>query len=227
LAYLLHIETATDTCSVCLSSDDTIIDVIETHNSRSHASLLSKFIEEIIIKNKIQYSSLSAISVSCGPGSYTGLRIGVSAAKGYCYALQIPLIAIPTLKSMASQVINHNQNALLCPMIDARRMEVYTALYHSDGSTIVEEEAIIIDEHFRKNHLINQSVCFFGNGAFKLPDNIKNNHHTIVIEDFKISSTGLVKLAYIDFSNQIFQDVAYFEPFYLKDFFSQPAKKQP
>ncbi|HMR46928.1 MAG TPA: tRNA (adenosine(37)-N6)-threonylcarbamoyltransferase complex dimerization subunit type 1 TsaB [Bacteroidia bacterium] len=218
MALLLHLETSTDTCSVCISDNETIIDCEETHNSKSHASLLAVFIDELLKRNRLTYKNIAAVTVSCGPGSYTGLRIGVATAKGLCFALNVPLISVPTLQSMANIANKQCNGQLLCPMIDARRMEVFTALLTPQLDFIEKENAVIIDNHFQHDVLSKNKICFFGNGAVKLPQSIKTNSNSIILEDFKMSATGLATLAFKKFTQQIFEDLAYFEPFYLKDF---------
>lgn len=219
MALLLHLETSTDTCSVCISDNETIIDCKETHNSKSHASLLAVFIDELLKQNQLTYKNIDAVVISCGPGSYTGLRIGVATAKGFCFALKVPLISVPTLQSMANNALKkcHGQ-LLLCPMIDARRMEVFTALFTPQLDYIEKENAVIINDHFQHDYLLKNKICFFGNGAEKLPESIKTNSNCTILDDFKMSATGLVTLAFKKFTQQTFEDLAYFEPFYLKDF---------
>lgn len=218
MALLLHLETSTDTCSVCISNNETIIDCEETHNSKSHASLLAVFIDELLKRNQLTYKNIDAVVVSCGPGSYTGLRIGVATAKGLCFALNVPLISVPTLQSMANIANKQYKGQLLCPMIDARRMEVFTALLNPQLDFIEKENAVIIDEQFHHDKLVKNKICFFGNGAAKLPDSIKINSNCSILDDFKMSATGLVTLAFKKFTQQTCEDLAYFEPFYLKDF---------
>lgn len=217
---LLHIETATDTCSVALSDKGKAIAVEETHNSRSHASLLSVFIENILKQNHFAYADLDAVVVSCGPGSYTGLRIGVASAKGLCFALSKPLIAINTLHSMAAWYTKNKNNAgfFYSPMIDARRMEVYTALYDDKLNLTKPVEAIILTEQFLKEELADKKIIFFGNGSQKFKEFVDENANAVFDDSFLISSQGMIELAEEKYKNKQFEDVAYFEPFYLKDF---------
>ena len=230
MSLLLLIETATDTCSVTLARDGKIISCEETHNSRSHASILTVYIDKIFKEANISLSQLDAIAISKGPGSYTGLRIGVASAKGLCYALEKPLISIPTLQSMAFIVsVWHTQNphftthdsrltTFFCPMIDAKRLEVYTALFDSSLNYLEETKAIILDEHFLENQLKENKIIFFGSGAAKLKPHLQNNSHAIFYDEFLISSKGMIALAEEKFSKKEFESVAYFEPYYLKDF---------
>jgi tRNA threonylcarbamoyladenosine biosynthesis protein TsaB len=224
VALLLLIETATDTCSVSLASDGKIIACEETHNSRSHASILTVYIDKILRENKISPQQLDGISVSKGPGSYTGLRIGVATAKGLCFALEKPLISIPTLQSMAF-LAKEQFNFLLCPMIDAKRLEVYTALFNQELNYLEETKAVILDEHFLENYLAKDKIVFFGNGAEKLKPLLQNNTSAIFYDAFLISSKGMIALAEEKFNKKEFEDVAYFEPFYLKDFVPTVSKK--
>ena len=232
--YILHLETATNNCSVALSANGELA-AIKEDNSKgySHATLLTVMAEELMISQKISFDELSAVCVNKGPGSYTGLRIGVSAAKGICYAKDIPLIAVDSLFSLASscaeehqsKIIKHagNGDYYLCPMIDARRMEVYTAIYDNMLNSVKNIDAEIIDEN-SFNDLIEQKPFFiFGNGAEKCTEVLshKNLHFLPGVES---SAKGLISPAYKKFLNKEFEDVAYFEPFYLKDFVAGKPK---
>lgn len=218
MSLILCIETATDSCSVCVASDKNILALKESHNSRAHASLLSVFIDEILASIKMPYQELDAIAVSCGPGSYTGLRIGAATAKGLCFALDKPLIAVPTLESMTAIFMDTNSGCdLFCPMLDARRMEVYTALFNHNMEYIKPVEAVILESNFLEEELKNKKISFFGNGSAKFRE-ICNNHNALFAEEFNLSATGLTSLAYQKYQQKQFEDIAYFEPFYLKDF---------
>lgn len=216
---LLCIETATDSCSVCVADEKGVVAVKESHHSRAHASLLSVFIDELLKENKIEYSSLDGIAVSCGPGSYTGLRIGAATAKGLCFALEKPLIAVHTLESMAHLFKNNAAgNAdYFCPMLDARRMEVYTALFNRELKYERPAEAVILEEDFLSDYLQQNNIQFFGSGSIKFK-NICKSEHAHFADDFNLSATGLVNLALHKYVQKQFEDIAYFEPFYLKDF---------
>jgi len=219
---LLSIETASDVCSVVLSNDQELIGIRESERKNSHAEVVTVFIDELFRENNLGKSQLDAVVVSKGPGSYTGLRIGVSTAKGLCYALNIPLIAINTLESMAAEILlktphKNLDNYLFCPMLDARRMEVYSALFDPSGNQIQETLAEIIDENSYANFLENNKVIFFGNGAEKCKGVIKNIN-AIFIDNIRPSAEYLVRPALEKFKKGKFEDVAYFEPFYLKDF---------
>lgn len=217
---ILHIETSTSVCSVALSENNQLIFTKADYKGMNHAALLSIFIEEALGLLKIRHKQPDAVAVSAGPGSYTGLRIGVSTAKGLCYALEIPLIAVSTLEIMTFQAISKietDENALFCPMIDARRMEAYTAIYNSKGKIQRDISADIIDEHSYRELLKNQTVYFFGNGSDKCKDTIKNPN-AIFISDVVPLAENMMHFAEKAFKEQKFEDVAYFEPFYLKEF---------
>lgn len=224
---ILLIETGTSTCSVALSENGNVISLKEQNEANIHASQITLFIQDVMKEADKNYSDLDAVAVSMGPGSYTGLRIGISTAKGLCYALDIPLIAIDTIEAMASGLIKSQdlpQNALLVPMLDARRMEVYTGIYRSDLNLVEKVSAKIIDENSFKD-FDSCELYFFGNGSDKfkaLFENQKNIHFV----DFSTSATHLNDLANKKFIANQFEDVAYFEPFYLKDFLVTTPKNK-
>lgn len=228
MALILQIETATQTCSVALAKDGVILDFIERTERNIHASVITLFIDELLRKNNFQFSDLSAVAISMGPGSYTGLRIGVSTSKGICYALDIPLIAVNTLEAMSSGFVsNHfsvNPDTLFCPMIDARRMEVYCAIYTSKTEVVLETKAEIIDENSFRDILDHQVVYFFGDGALKCESYLGTHFNARVIDDFESSARYLTAIAYQKYLQKDFVDVAYFEPFYLKDFVAGKKK---
>ncbi len=218
MSYLLNIETATHICSVALSNNGKTIDLIESYEDKTHAELLTVFIEQILERNHIDSKNLDAVCVSEGPGSYTGLRIGISVAKGICYGLKIPLISIPTLEAMAFGAKNKvSKHQILCPMIDARRMEVYTALYSSDLEIIEDTHAKIIDDNSFKEILENQALIFFGTGSEKCKSTILNPNAQFIDKTY-ISASNMSSLGFEKFKNKEFENVAYFEPFYLKEF---------
>ncbi|MDR1056758.1 MAG: tRNA (adenosine(37)-N6)-threonylcarbamoyltransferase complex dimerization subunit type 1 TsaB [Prevotellaceae bacterium] len=225
---ILYIETGSDICSVILSSGNSLLAIKESDNSRAHAQLLSVFIDEIIKENKLNYSDLNAIAVSKGPGSYTGLRIGVATAKGICFGLAIPLIAIDSLLSLTRiylQKYAGETDVIYCPMIDARRMEVYTALFDKNTRRIGDTRALIVDENSFAGVLENNKMVFFGDGAEKCKDVIK--HPNAVFADaIRLSAMGMVDEATQLYQNKQFEDVAYFEPFYLKDFVVTQSEKK-
>jgi len=224
--YILNIETSTKVCGVSLSKNGRLIDHNESNEGNSHAANLAPFIDELIKRNKLGYKDLSAIAISKGPGSYTGLRIGTSTAKGLCYSLDIPLIAINTLHSMAAHAKNlyaADFKGIFRPMIDARRMEVYSQAFSNQLDVISDVEAIVIDENSFKEEKEKQEVLFFGDGAEKCMETIKHKN-AIYFDQAEASSLGMVKLSYEAFNNKQFEDVAYFEPFYLKEFIAAISK---
>ncbi|HQI46189.1 MAG TPA: tRNA (adenosine(37)-N6)-threonylcarbamoyltransferase complex dimerization subunit type 1 TsaB [Bacteroidales bacterium] len=230
MPYILYLETATHVCSVAIAKNDRLIAIKETSIENSHSSLITVFVEEVIQEAKIQFTDLNAVCVSMGPGSYTGLRIGVSSAKGFCYALNIPLIAVNTLQSMANSYIQKNlaeitEATLLCPMIDARRMEVYSAIFNKDLDFIRITKADIVEENSYQEYLNNNSLIFFGNGAEKCESLLSKNPHTIFDKDFVPSAKGMISLALEKYKKQEFENLAYFEPYYLKDFIATTPKK--
>ena len=218
MTYILNIETATHICSVALSNNGETIDIEESFEDKTHAELLTVFIEKILERNNLTTKDISAIAVSEGPGSYTGLRIGLSVAKGLCYGLKIPLIFIPTLEAMANGANKSiDDDYMLCPMIDARRMEVYTALYNSKLEKEVEIHAKIIDVESFKEELKNNEIVFFGTGSDKCKESIVNPNATFLDNSF-VSAQYMSDLSYNRFMAKKFEDIAYSEPFYLKEF---------
>jgi len=229
LATILNIETATNVCSVALGKDGQLLSIKESAEERSHASQLTVLIQEVLGEAGLGVSDLNAIAVSKGPGSYTGLRIGVSAAKGLCYSLDIPLIAVDTLQAMANSFVQSNTdqiegNTLLCPMIDARRMEVYCAVYDSNLKVIDPVSAKIIDGNSFSGHLDKGKVLFFGDGAEKCKVELEDNNNADFDNDLSASASGMISLSENLFNNKAFEDVAYFEPYYLKDFVAGKPK---
>jgi tRNA threonylcarbamoyladenosine biosynthesis protein TsaB len=217
---ILHIESATKVCSVAISSNGKLIDCKEDASDQfMHGESLTLFIEELMQRNNLQMNDLAAVSVSSGPGSYTGLRIGVSTAKGFCYALKIPLIAIQTMESMAQLGKEKYPNSTLAPMIDARRMEVYCQIFNSDLSTLKDLSADILDEVTYSEY--EPFVCF-GDGAPKMHQLWQNRNITFDLELLP-SAKGQVRLANEKLIKQEFEDLAYFTPFYLKEFMAGGA----
>jgi len=217
MALILLIETATKSCSVSLSSENKIIACKEEVNKQySHAEKLTVFITELFKTQDFSIKDLDAIAVSKGPGSYTGLRIGVSTAKGLCYALDIPLISVSTLKVMAFRIAQEEESDLYCPMIDARRMEVYNAFYNRKNEEIRGIQADIIEVYSYQNEL-DKKVLFFGDGAQKCKQIIQHPNAKFLDNIFP-SSKDMLEIANEKFAEKDFEDIAYFEPFYLKDF---------
>jgi tRNA threonylcarbamoyladenosine biosynthesis protein TsaB len=230
MAVFLLIETATPVCSVALIKDTKPLAIKESRKENIHSSLITVFIKEACEEASLAMEQLDAIVVSKGPGSYTGLRIGVSVAKGLCYALDKPLISVPTLLSMANGARDlldegtKQQNALLCPMIDARRMEVYTAVYDKDLNVLIDTSAMIIDEKSFSQLLMDHRIYLFGNGAGKCKEIFTGHENVHFIDNFSLSSVFMTSLAEQAFKQNRFEDVAYFEPFYLKDFIAGKPK---
>jgi len=225
MALILNIETSTEVCSVALARDGVVIHSRENLTGQNHAMLVTVFIEELLAESNLAIEQLDAVAVSGGPGSYTGLRIGVSVAKGICYASRLPLISITSLEAMAHHVIHdpdHYQlpktnNVLFCPMIDARRMEVYTAFYDKEGRQVRDIQADIIDHQSYLPFLENNLVLFFGNGSAKCREAI-NHPNAIFINGIITRAENMIPLSERDFQLKKFVDIAYYEPFYLKDF---------
>lgn len=222
---ILCIETSTAVCSVALVDKGDVIAMRESLNGQNHAEKITVFIDEMMKETRMSYKELDAVAVSMGPGSYTGLRIGVSTAKGFCYAMEKPLIAVDTLAAMAygfisSQLsaISYQPSAIFCPMIDARRMEVYSAFFNEKLERISETEAIIIDENSFSDLKENHHLYLFGDGADKLATLFENDENITVVEKFHCSAAYMATLAEKAFKNKDFVDAAYFEPFYLKNF---------
>lgn len=227
MSCILHIETSTEVCSVSASQDGASIFSKEDFNGPSHAVVLGVFVDEALSFIDNHAIPLDAVAVSCGPGSYTGLRIGVSMAKGICYGRNIPLIAIPTPEVMTVPVLLFQdlpEDALLCPMIDARRMEVYAAIYDRALKVKREISVDIIDENSYSEFLAEHPVYFFGNGAAKCREKITHpNAH--FIENIHPLAKWMFPLAERAMAEKDFKDVAYFEPFYLKEFVASTPKK--
>lgn len=228
MACILHIETSTDVCSVALSEDGAVLFSKEDSNGPQHAVTLGVYVDEVLSMADSHAKRIDAVAVSCGPGSYTGLRIGASMAKGICYGRSLPLIALPTLKVLSVPVLLMDElpeDALLCPMIDARRMEVYSAIYDRALNPVKEVSADIIDENSYAEYLEKQPIYFFGNGADKCKK-VLTHPNARFIDNIKPLANWMFPLADRAFYNNEFQDVAYFEPFYLKEFVATVAKNK-
>jgi tRNA threonylcarbamoyladenosine biosynthesis protein TsaB len=215
MAYILNIETSTKNCSVAVAKNGEMIVCREiAEMGYSHAEKLHVFIEEILLEANLKFSDLNAIAVSQGPGSYTGLRIGVSTAKGLCYGLDIPLIAVDTLEVLASQIAI--EEGVIVPMIDARRMEVYSAIFDKNHQKIRDTKAEILTEDSFSE--INQTVYFVGDSSQKAKTLFEKDNFIFSDDVIYPSAKQMTKKSYTLFTNNRFEDVAYFEPFYLKDF---------
>ncbi len=234
MALILNIETSTEVCSVSLALKGKTLHILESADGLNHSSVLTVFIENILAENRIPASRLGAVAVSKGPGSYTGLRIGVSVAKGICYGLNIPLISVDSLEILGKYAAqNHNkyklengdEPALFCPMIDARRMEVYTALYNSKGESIRPVTAEIINGDFLADQLAKHKILFFGNGAEKCKQLI--THHNAIFGGPQTTSAEFMQqISENRFRDNQFEDIVYFEPFYLKNFVATIPKNK-
>lgn len=226
MALILSLETATKVCSVALHENGELLAIKEVNADYSHSENLTLFIQNVMGQANRQLGQLSAVAISKGPGSYTGLRIGVSSAKGLCYALDIPLIAIETLKSMSSSAKQSlsKGNVVYLPMIDARRMEVFCAAYDTSMNLVMETAAEIVDENSFAN-LNDQQICYFGDGAEKCQKQLSAKHNFLFLPNIFPSANALGRLAYESFQANKFEDVAYFEPYYLKDFVATTPKK--
>ena len=221
MALLLNIDTAVEAASVCLAKDGKVLAVSKNEKQKDHAAWLHVAIKEIFDKNKAEIGSIDAVAVTEGPGSYTGLRIGMASAKGICFALNTPLITLNTLLVMANAAKDCDAE-LLCPMIDARRMDVFTALYAKDLRIIKEPLAITLNEKSFDEELINNKICFLGNGSNKF-QKIKNNPKAF-FSKIDFDATNMVSLAQEKFIKKEFADLAYAEPLYLKEFYT-PARR--
>ncbi|MHA7056014.1 tRNA (adenosine(37)-N6)-threonylcarbamoyltransferase complex dimerization subunit type 1 TsaB [Aquimarina sp. M1] len=216
MAYILCIETSTTNCSVALVKDGDVVTSKEDYDTKySHAERLHHFISIVINESRISFSDLDAIAVSKGPGSYTGLRIGVSAAKGLCYGLDIPLVSVNTLQALALQV--ELTKGKVVPMIDARRMEVYSAVFSNRYEQVRPVEAEVLTEASYQSYLQEDKVYFIGNGVAKFAK-ICNHKNAEFISEKLPSSIAMSTISYRKFLRSDFEDVSYFEPYYLKDF---------
>ncbi|MDY4854054.1 MAG: tRNA (adenosine(37)-N6)-threonylcarbamoyltransferase complex dimerization subunit type 1 TsaB [Prevotella sp.] len=228
MSCILHIETSTSVCSVAVSEDGKVIFDKADRTGNNHAEALGSFVDEAMSFADSHAIPLDAVAVSGGPGSYTGLRIGVSMAKGVCYALDIPLISVSTLELMCVPVLlrydDMEENALLCPMIDARRMEVYASLYDRALKPVRDIQADVVDSDTYRKWLDERPVYFFGNGAAKCIETI-NHPNAHLIDGIEPLAKWMMPLAEKKMLNNIHEDVAYYVPFYLKDFVAKTPKK--
>ena len=227
--YILLIETATDACSVALTKNGETVSEKFINEPKAHASVIGGYVTDILAENGITMANCSAVAVSKGPGSYTGLRVGVSCAKGLCYGASKPLISVCTLATIAQMAIDNNLykgegDFLIIPMIDARRMEVYTANFNSKGEQLTPVEAKILDENSYAAELAAGPVLFTGNGAEKFKELVGNNPNAYFAPQAP-HATGMRVIASAKLEAGEFEDNAYFEPFYLKDFVAGKPKK--
>ena len=222
MSLILNIETSISTASICLKNNEGLEDMLVNDNQKDHAGWLHEAIASLLKKNNFSPTDLKAVAVSIGPGSYTGLRVGLASAKGLCYALNIPLIAIGTLKMMAFSVKDEVPDAVICPMIDARRMEVFTAVYDQLLIEKIPPKAVIVDENFGQLIGSNEKIIFCGNGSKKL-----QNYYATPFTTYSntvANASHLAHLATISFNKNDFADLAYIEPLYIKEFYN-PATR--
>jgi len=223
MALILCLETATHVCSVCLARDGEMLTVRETSEPNSHSQVIGLFVQEVFDESGVKAADVDAVAVSSGPGSYTGLRIGVSMAKGLCYSAKKPLIAIPTLTALAQNKEGVEPGSMIIPMLDARRMEVYAAVFDQEGRELKKVEPVILDENSFARYLNAGRVVFRGDGAGKASGVIR--HPGAVFQTGVLpSSKNMIPLAFKAFKENDFVDTAYFEPFYLKEFQAKVSK---
>lgn len=223
MGLILNIETSSEVCSVCLAKEGVLIDYREDATGNSHAKALTVFINELFTQNKLTMAELDAVAVSAGPGSYTGLRIGTSVAKGLCYALNKPLLAVPTLQALASGIRHATNKAAACymPVLDARRMDAYTCLYDKDLKQVTNLDCVTLNEEF-ENTLKALGEIYIGGNAMEKCKKIFTSHQFSYIPHVTCDSRDMVELSHERYINAAFENTAYFEPFYLKEFSSKP-----
>ena len=225
MALILSLDTSTAVCSVALTKDGKRLDHIKVEEERSHANLLTITIKDLLARNALNFDLLSAVAISEGPGSYTGLRIGVSSAKALCYTLGIPLIAVSTLQAMALEMKLANSSAkYFAPMIDARRMEVYTALFDSRLNEVGSVDAKVLDNDSFAETLLQSLVLFGGDGSSKFMPLVEGNSNALFTNGLSPSAWAVGLLAHEKLIKSEFEDVAYFEPFYLKEYKATKSK---
>ncbi|MEO6233507.1 MAG: tRNA (adenosine(37)-N6)-threonylcarbamoyltransferase complex dimerization subunit type 1 TsaB [Ferruginibacter sp.] len=229
MSLILQIDTALDTAIVSIAQNGELLHELTNNNQKDHAGFLQPAIDTILKQSGLTLKTINAIAVSAGPGSYTGLRVGMASAKGLAFALNKPLITLGTLEITAKNALIQNEKlhlhpgTLYCPMIDARRMEVYTALYDNMLNTRFEPSSMILTAYSFANWLLKNKICFFGNGASKFQAICTHPNASFLLTIN--NSLAMSKLSFEKFINNDFADVAYSTPFYLKEFFSEPGKK--
>ncbi|WP_242920744.1 tRNA (adenosine(37)-N6)-threonylcarbamoyltransferase complex dimerization subunit type 1 TsaB [Pontibacter liquoris] len=228
MAVILAIETSTTVCSVALFKEGQLLGASELQIEKSHSSHITVMVAQLVENCGLTLADVSAVAVSGGPGSYTGLRIGSSTAKGLCFSLDIPLLEVSTLYGLAAQVIAATPNPeqyLFCPMLDARRMEVYTCLLTHELEEVMPVTPVILDEHLLQEKLTQQPIIFFGSGAAKYKPLVSEQPNALFIEAILPSAKTIGQLALAKYDKQQFEDIAYYEPFYLKDVYITGAGK--
>lgn len=227
MSLILNIDTATEFASICLSKDNGVLCYTENKEQKNHASFLQPAIQQMMDEVGYALQNIDAIAVTIGPGSYTGLRVGLASAKGLCFALNKPLIALNTLQVIANSVINNDEPAenhkLICPMIDARRMEVFTALHNYQLNEVLPTQALILDENSFAVELNESKIIFCGNGSAKFQNILKNDNASF--SSVQYSAKNMVSLSYKKFMEKDFADLAYSSPFYGKEFYTTTPKK--
>ena len=216
---ILCIDTTSEFCSISLFENKILIENSNSKIERSHSKLIIKLIDDILTNNKLKAKELDAFSISKGPGSYTGLRIGLSSIKGFCYALDKPLIALNTLKVLAESALEYieDKDSILCPMVDARRMEVYTKTFNYKLNELTKDQALILEKDSFENYK-DKNVYFFGDGSYKFKE-IVNKKNFIFLNNINPHSKFMGQLSYDKFINKDFEDLSSFEPNYIKDFY--------
>lgn len=231
MTHILHIETATEVCSVAISDKDKLLALKSASEKNIHSTKLSTFVDELLKKANLNIDMIDAVCVSKGPGSFTGLRIGIAVAKGITYGLNKPLISVDTLKSLAFKAISREKNSeiLYCPLIDARINEVYFALYDVNLNEILTTSAGLIEKERFDELLKENKILFFGEKTEKWIAKIKDNSNVLIARNIQVSAENMISIAYQKFSAGEFEDIRFFEPFYLKDFkakkFSEKLRK--
>ena len=223
MALILNIDTATEIAGICLSQDGNSLFSAQNHQQKDHSSWLHTAVGKIMQDSGFGMRDLHAVAVTNGPGSYTGLRVGMAAAKGFCYAFNIPLITENTLKVMALAAREQAPGTdLFCPMIDARRMEVFTAVYKSDGVELMSPVAMIIDENSFSDYLKNQSMSFFGGGSYKCKLLLAASSATFIEIKYQVGYLGI--LSFLRYLHREFTDLVFSEPAYTKEFYTHTGK---
>lgn len=221
MSLILSLDTSDEYCSVAIHLEGRCLAQLTIHEKHAHAAKLATISSKMLSALNIEWTDLKAVAVSAGPGSYTGLRIGASFAKGICFALQVPLISVISLEVMIRQVMNHynGKDVLYCPMIDARRMEVYTMVADSQGQILEAVQPMVLDAFSFNKYLQNKSILFFGSGAQKLRQ-LLNERTAIFLDRVHPTAEAVGMLAYEKFKTKAFENLAAFEPFYLKEFYT-------